>query len=96
MPPARARCSVEEPNSALVPPGGISHLRVVCVVTFPYFLSVGYAACEERFSGTTWQGVLLLTSRRANIQVPRGRQPVKNMAASSRLCTLPSRGRASN
>jgi hypothetical protein len=27
VPPARARCSVEEPNSALVPPGGISHLR---------------------------------------------------------------------
>lgn len=58
MPPARARCSVEEPNSALVPPGGISHLRTarwhlalahsVCrVVTFPYFLWVGYAACEE-------------------------------------------------
>ena len=48
MPPARARCSVEEPNSALVPPGGISHLRNVCVlVTFPYTSSVGYAACEE-------------------------------------------------
>jgi len=34
--------------SALVPPGGISHLRVVCVVTFPYFLCALWAMLHAK------------------------------------------------